>query len=315
MGSAFTVLSKTLHIDEIMKHLDLPWSLLMLCENKTLTVEILFKFLEHKNYSISDIPKHYWDTFSENVSMEDVKKYPNLPWNCIYMSYNKNITVEVIRLLGLDKNWCWDKLTRYVHINEIMDNKDLPWYRNNLGYNRTVDLNGSKWKSYDYSALSEWVDISIIESNPDLPWKITDLNRNPSITLEYILSNIGNGNWSMYYISNVISMDEIKKDTTNYPWQLYELSSNPRLTLEVIMLLGHTNDEWDWDSITRNISLDVIKKNPDLPWDIRSFIYNKDITLRDMYLISCKGIGIFKRLMEPLKIVRTRLHDITITTY
>jgi len=83
----------------ISKHLDdaFTWKNLSLV-NKSCNKGTKYGLKEAK----SKFENHLWNL---------VKKYPNKPWDCYFLSQNPNITWEIVSQ-NLDKKWNWEGLSR-----------------------------------------------------------------------------------------------------------------------------------------------------------------------------------------------------------
>jgi hypothetical protein len=58
----------------------------------------------------SDKNKHCPSVSSnQNITLNDIQKYPNFPWDYQYLSQNKNLTIQYI-LNNPDKNWNYNAL-------------------------------------------------------------------------------------------------------------------------------------------------------------------------------------------------------------
>lgn len=147
----YAYLSEHLHIYDIMLYSNRPWNNGNLMSNKTIDIGILTWKGVFKNPTKW---KWCWYEVSKNIRIEDVHKYPNLPWEYGYrgMSCNNNLTVNDIKKIGLDKPWSWSTLTHNINIEDIRRNPQLPWELCWLCHNKRVtlrDLDLISIKRYD----------------------------------------------------------------------------------------------------------------------------------------------------------------------
>jgi hypothetical protein len=89
-----------------------------------------------------------------------LKKYPDKPWDWSRISYNPNITFDIIQA-NPDKPWDWSRISYNPNItfDIIQANPDKPWDWFVLSYNPNITLD-------------------IIKANPDKPWDWYELSRN-----------------------------------------------------------------------------------------------------------------------------------------
>lgn len=106
------ILSETLNIKEIALHHEVRWKDRYLSRNKTLTVE----------YIKNNINRRWnWKQISMNISMDEIRRNPLMPWCKEGLSYNTGLTLRDIELLSYDR---WDILMRNI----------FPMTWNNMAY-------------------------------------------------------------------------------------------------------------------------------------------------------------------------------------
>ena len=92
-----------------------------------------FKFIE-------DNPDKPWNwngiSYNPNITMEIIKANPDKPWDWIGISYNPNITMEFVED-NPDKPWDWSGISYNPNITMefIKANPDKPWNWNGISQN------------------------------------------------------------------------------------------------------------------------------------------------------------------------------------
>ena len=81
------MISSTILLVEVRKNTDLPWDIIALSYNSTLTVSDI-QSLQIRN------GKWNWDSISRVIPIVDVYTYPDLKWNRSELSLNKDIRVS-----------------------------------------------------------------------------------------------------------------------------------------------------------------------------------------------------------------------------
>ena len=211
-------------MDDIKDNLDIPWDWRNILHNPNISIEIfgLFKFKrlikkfkynifkfgqpmiksEIMNYIIHNYKtnKINYVKFSDYVTIETLKRYPNkewgwdlvstsnnitlkdiktnihLPWDFYNMSSNPNLTIEFVKKY-INKPWNWDRISSNSNINmkDIENNSKLPW-------------------NFKYISLNPNLTVDFIEKNIDKHWNWNRIARNHFITDIRInaLNRIGN---------------------------------------------------------------------------------------------------------------------------
>ena len=198
---------------------------------------------------------------SKNITINDIKENPNLPWNWEIISRNPHLTIDFIKE-NLDKAWDWDRINRYktIPINDIKENPNLPWNWETISFYRKIN--------------------DSIKENPNLPWdwKIISSN-NRNLTIDFI-KEFPNKPWDWFMISRHenITMNDIKENP-NLPWDWENISNNRNLTIDFIKENPHV--PWNWGLISNNdkLPIEFIKENPNLPWDWDNISNNRNLTI------------------------------------
>jgi hypothetical protein len=93
---------------------------------------------------MNNIHRWDWKEISRIISMEDVIRYPNRTWNRMYLSCNKNITIDVIRsnLPNAVGEWNWNTISGHISMEEVIKYPNERWNKmylsNNVNMNKYV---------------------------------------------------------------------------------------------------------------------------------------------------------------------------------
>ena len=84
-----------------------------------------------------------WDWFeiSMRMSLVDVRKNPDLPWDKYGLSWNSTLTVDDIQSLpDIDWNWNWNGIQTRVPIIDVYRYPNLKWNRDRLSRNKNIRI-------------------------------------------------------------------------------------------------------------------------------------------------------------------------------
>lgn len=177
-----------------------------------------------------------------------VEKYIYKPWFWPVLSSHPIVTCEIISKYP-NLCWCWD---------ELSFNKNITW-----GFVRTF------WfKPWDWNALSSHIDVDLetISENGFFKWSWGDLCFNA------------------HFIRRVV-------DTIIELRMLQKQNEDRFMTHPESIRFTHLSNLWSfiesnltrmhWSFISKHpcVTLDMIEKTPDAPWDLHAFLYNPNITL------------------------------------
>lgn len=82
-------------------------------------------------------------TLSQYSRINDIIKYPNLPWNRKYLSHNKGLTINIIETLELPNavnNWNWNFISIHVNIKDVYKHPNKSWNKERLVRNKSLTL-------------------------------------------------------------------------------------------------------------------------------------------------------------------------------
>ena len=308
----FKILTKFKHINKeiIDKYSNKPWNWEWLIENTNINVKryIPFNLIEkYKN------KWGYWNLSKNlNLTEEFILKYPNKPWDIIYLIKNNKITdfkvLSKFKYIDKDiinnypgKPWDWEWLIENTDINvkRYIPFNLIEKYKNKWGYwDLSKNLNLTEefilkypyqiWdieylidnnKITDFKTLSKFKNINqnIIDKYPDKPWDWKWLIENTDINVEYY-----------------ISLNLIEK--YNYNLCYWNLSKNLNITEEFILKYPYQN--WDIEYLIENnkitdfklltkfkyINQYIIDKYPNKSWNLKWLIENTNIDVDIKYI-------------------------------
>ncbi len=266
-------------------------------------------------YPNSDL---YLIGLSKLVSLDFIFENPQIQWNYYHiLNGHKDMTLKYV-LDNIDKFsymndslWVYITKSPFITMKDIDEHQSLPWVYSLLGHNPNVTM----------EMLDKYHSI------------ISDVKWNKRITVDYINNNSYTGNEFYWFFSHEffinLSYNDIKSILHNkekydsgvldyiavnsslpfeqlvellYPEYRYQLCSNENVTEEY--LLSNKLDEFRFTS-AKIKDLNIVKNNPDLPWDYKQMSSNKYITIQFI-----KDIGIDKDWVWSQILPRLSLEDI-----
>jgi hypothetical protein len=176
-----------LTLDIIQANPTLPWDCDGLADNQNLTVDMIkldvlkdlpWSYNEHISRMNGLHMRHIREEPSRNWNMRLVSRYAggitaadiNITsnnWDWRSLSYNCNISIEVIRATR-SCSWDWDTLSERFDLDIIMNNLDLPWSRSGLCLNKQLDEKNIKIldKLIKETEHSCWDVFMILDNHP-----------------------------------------------------------------------------------------------------------------------------------------------------
>lgn len=244
---------------------------------------------------------------NKNLNWNFFEKY-NKKWNYEQMSYNPNITIEIVNN-NLLKNWNKDALK----INFGRNSKIF--FKNNYYFNYDISLElFETYKNIIYyeEKYNYKINYNILSENPNITWETIIQNKdkkwnynnlliyNKNINLDIILNNL---NLFKDHIHNISLNKSINwKDINNHPeikWNYYDLSSNPNITIENV--INNLDKNWSFNKLSSNpsITMDIIKKYNIFNWNIINYYRNPNFNLFDL-----ENIQLFNNLDNKKQIIK-----------
>ena len=267
---------------DILKNLDLPWSLLDIEENPNITMEFVNEI---------SLPNNFTGFYSRlsgrsTITMEDIENNLHLPWNFYNIIENPNITLDFynkyrnrfkghtayhLRMLSKSKYTTLEMIknfpnSEYWGFYDVSENPNLTFEF----INENLDKKGWNWK---YISTNMKVTMKDIEKYPDFKWDYWYISSNEGITIKDV-KNHPELPWNWYYIS--LNPNITIKDVKNHPelpWNYYCLSRNPSITMKDIE--SNPDIPWVFDCISNNpnLTFEFFKKHSDKKWDINAILY------------------------------------------
>ncbi len=277
------ILSRRIHIQEIMDNPSFKWDKECISSNNTVTLDVIDIEMSNATgeWSIDDL--------SESIAIEEIRANMGRDWPLYHLSWNPGIMIDdVMYMKEDDDDWHWTGLSSVINISDIKANLHLPWRRSGLSFNDGVtldlvmDLNTRDTDNscINSNALSRHVPLDDIKKDIHSSyWTVYGLCQRKDMTLEIL------GDMEPYWniLSEHIDIRYIR-DNAHLPWCREGMSSNVGVTLDDVLSLDLPNatDGWDWFRLSSVIDIKVIRDNHDLPWSKRGMLENRGITLEDI---------------------------------
>jgi hypothetical protein len=213
----------------------------------------------------------------------------NYPWNYYLLkTCNKYITAEII----ID------------NLDYFNDSLKEAIFKNDLSWN-IIKKNSVLLKSA-FNHSHKCITWNIIKNNPNFSWHWNEITLNPNITLDIIINNLEYPwDWKAISSHKIISNDLIQNNINlfyekmdwdllaknnfnidlkiyeNFPhlnWNYQYLSMNKNLTFDIVV--KHPDKPWNWDILSRhiNITFEIIQDNLDKPWNWKIIGFSENIT-------------------------------------
>lgn len=142
--------------------------------NPNITLDFILKNIN--NFDTISKCKNLGD--SKNITLENIKQYPNLFWNTMILAKNPNLTLEFVNdNLQLFKSFL-QEIGRNPNIT-FQDALKYPKFITCLEFMRGLSQNPN-------------ITIDIIRENPTLDWRPIFMMENPSLAIEDLLTYIDN---------------------------------------------------------------------------------------------------------------------------
>ncbi len=161
-------------------------------------------------------------------------------------------------------NWDWDAVTRNPNITSeiIADNLNYPW-------------------DFEYVSkhLMHSITPKMIIEHPDKNWCFDRLSSWSGITIELVLA-FKDRHWRplILYLNKAINILNIMELSYLFPYYIPSISTRPDLTIDIIK--DNPQFEWCWNPISchKNITIDIVLQNPDIPWNYNTMSANSNMT-------------------------------------
>lgn len=199
-----------------------------------------------------------WRYISEFISMREVLLNPDEPWDLNAMSYNEDLTIDIVigpTLPNATGIWDWEVISEVVPLQDVRDNPDLTWNMNGLSNNKDITLNDvftlvlpRSWYPTDYRKYDPDYEYS------DGAWAVRGWDDTISTPTPY---------WNWNYLSRSIPRSDIDANP-HLPWRRSHMrprqqDTGVQLTKDII--LADTNQAYHWDDVIRadGMTIDILK--------------------------------------------------------
>lgn len=253
----------------------------------------------------------YWWTVgtNENILMDHVAMYPNLPWNYHSLCRNPNVTIDFVlkyqdklsnhatsnaiftSLRGPERTMDWAYLTKSIHVRDILLHPELPWLYRFMSENQTLCMQDV----LDYPDLfNDWMDLSAnrgitmddIRNHPDLPWCFEFVSRNGNLTMRFILDHPDKPwSWPDICQNSAIGFQNVIRHP-ELPWDMESICAHQHITIRDVS--ANVNVNWSWSDLTANpgIMIKDVLDNSTMPWNWQSIINNPNMTMEYVLLFN-----------------------------
>ena len=239
---------------------EVMWKLLS--RHNDITMDYVLKNNTY-NWNYEELSRH------PNITLHDIENNIHLPWDFDQMSHNPNINYNFVKKYNY-KKWNYKGLS---------DNKGIYW--DDILYNLE-----QKW-NWDRVTRNINITLNIIDKYPHYPWKYDSLFLNKTIRKELLDMKLDFNEMKKKYIINKSLIcalgDYFDTTTENTPrdCKLYLFSYDTNLTMDIIK---STNLNWDFNELccNKNITMNIVKENPQYDWNIYYLSTNSSITFDDI---------------------------------
>jgi hypothetical protein len=217
-------------------------------------------------------PSKDWDwrrvSVNPSVSFDFIREHSELPWVPAYVSCNPSITEDRIRA-NLDYPWVLEKLCMNPNIS--------------IGFFNEFIFKPEVVRRMDWSAISANPGITMLDviHYPKHQWSDRYLSANPNLTSSFILNEGNQRKWFAPSVSSNpgISERDIFKSTMKsmFHWDYCNLSANPNLPMAFVD--ANRNQDWNFHSISTQVSLTDVRSYHQIPWDGHGLSINPNISM------------------------------------
>ena len=242
-----------------------------------------------------------WFSCNPNVAIEMVYQYPSFPWKWEHISRKiANNIPEILR--NLKENLSWWIITDKTDLSNIFKYPDLPWYQPALACRRdmTVKLIDELPEKLQEEVRRQFWKFSKnipIRESRDIPWQYYEdydidpmslLGRVTDITINDVIyykqHDLPHKFWENAVNSPLISIEEILNNK-QLPWpkDIWNRDSciSAKTTITIDIVLKHMDFPWNWKLLSQNpgIKLQDVLDNQHLPWEMYWVTVNPNVTL------------------------------------
>lgn len=184
-----------------------------------------------------------------------------------------------------DKNFDWVRISRckFINLDLVLANLEFPWHWRNLAANINITIEDIEkypefpWEIKDY-ARNLNLKMEDVLSRPDVDWYWPEITHNPSITWQDVIDN-QDKNWDTWWLYAKKGFTPEIFDLLTLPRYTNSILCSPDITWDFVKRFDDL-DESSYSILSQRkcITIDIIRANPDLPWDYDNFSDNPTIT-------------------------------------
>ncbi len=292
-------------IDYVKNNIDKPWDWFWLSQNTSITIYDInnnpdlpwkYQFIHiSRNYTLDDLKfikntRLYDDTLvnkfalDKNITYDMVKDIFDDTEILKFISMNHNSTFEILtkHINTLTSNDIISRASECINItpNQFIENIDFPWKFDVMCYNPNLTMmHVEAYIQYLLKTNSVEETSNIISST----WGLFSLIRHVKMDISFIkkYKDIFKHYIEDASINSGITLKDIDENP-DIKWDFIDMDRRNDLTFEFIK--KHHNKTFTWDRIIEHpcITFDMVKENPQLPWNKCDFIKNSNATYKDI---------------------------------
>lgn len=246
---------------------------------------------------------------NSHITLQDVIDNPDLPWDyASFLMCSRKISWDDYNKYIRNSDLPWGNsvpVLNGVTLDIVKNNPDVNWDYSELSLSDIITeeyVENNFDKDWDYHCLTVNPKITkeFMEKHSDKPWDTRYINKNDVIATydfttgtrridnDRLFDTLMKRTVSTYWFSECANFDidkfyDLKIDMVLNEKQLKEfyggLSKNPNLNFEKHFLPRKTLPYWDFTnlSVNRQVTLDIILKYSDLPWNHMAFSCNMNV--------------------------------------
>lgn len=192
------------------------------------------------------------------LTWRHIVAHPEISWDYKKLSYNKNITPEIV--FANTRDWNIPITIRHdkAPFETIKKYPDIEW-------------------DYFYLVENKNVTLQDILSHPNDCMEFESVFANQNISISNMRRYFGQINDELISLNNGITWADVLAHN-EIDWCFDLLSGNPNITIDIVLANPHLN--WDFELLSTNssITMDIIRNTPHLKWDYIKIFSNPNIT-------------------------------------
>jgi hypothetical protein len=206
--------------------------------------------------------------------------HPEKKWNWSCISINPNITWDIVKAHpNLPWNWMNLSFNKNITLKILKENPQYPWdwgYFSSCNPNLTWDQvryepNIKDICYYNNNLIDSWKKSSFkwIDIHPRLLALSRKLKEGYTFRIKY---------YYQYEPDLHLTWNHLKNTPWNDVYGWGYISSHPNITWDIIK--AHPDMPWQWHNVSGNLNItwDIVQANPDFPWNWTWLSCNPNIT-------------------------------------